>query len=205
MIRFLRRGPANGRPPNGRPNAPHRNSIRGLLLLSYGNPEGLSFFGTDSHAYLTSLAPLVGFLLVYGGQMMITTSPVRGASAFLAYLISLLAPPVLADLLCRRWGKQGAWGLYANLLNWVQILLIAVGVVAIAGAVLLFAAGVPLNAAAAAAGLAVLIYAAWMQWFTARCALDLSRWQTVKLLLFTQCGTGLLIIVPSLFNPALGQ
>ena len=197
MIGFPRRGD-KARSPHGGGNA-----ARGLLLIACGNPEGFTCFGADTHAYLTSLAPLVGFLLVYGGQMMITTSPVRGAAAFLAYLISLLAPPVLSEVLCRRWGKLPAWGLYANILNWAQILLIGVGMLAIAVAILLVAAGVSLQAAAAAAGLAVLIYAAWLQWFTARCTLDLTRWQTVKLLLLTQCGTALLVVIPALFGPVL--
>ena len=196
MIGFLRRGP-----PNGRPNAPRRNTARGLLLLSYGNPEGLTFFGGDTHAYLTSLAPLVAFLLVYSGTLMISVSPVRGASTFLGGLISLLASPVLAELLCRRWDRLGAWGLYANLYNWVQILVSVVGVLALAVAGLLVAAGVSINAAAAGVLLSLMIYASWLLWFTARCALDLTRWQTVKLLLFTQCGMGVMLLIPALFTP----
>jgi Ni,Fe-hydrogenase I cytochrome b subunit len=183
------------RPGGGRPRG---NAARGLMLLAYGNPEGFTEFGSDPAAYLASLAPLVGFLLVYGGQVMITDTPMKGAAAFLAYLISLLAPPVLAEPFCRRWDRLGAWGLYANMLNWAQILLIGAALVAVLVAMLLVAAGLELNVAAAAAGLGVLIYAAWLQWFTARCTLDLTRWQTVKLLLATQLGTGVLIVVPSL-------
>ena len=199
MSDFLR--PGQGRRPGG----PRGNPARGLLLLAYGNPEGLTFFGADTHAYLASLAPLVGFLLVYGGQMMITGSPVRGAAAFLENLVILLAPPVLADLLCRRWNRVGEWGLYANILNWANVLLLGVAVVVAVIVVGLSAAGVPLNVALAAAIFAFLIYGTWLQWFTARCTLNITRWQTVKLLLLTQCGTAVLLVVPALFGTSLSH
>jgi hypothetical protein len=179
------------------PGRNRRNSVRGLMLLAYGNPQGLIFFGSDTQAYLASLAPLVGFLLVYGAQAMMTESPRQGGAALLAGLISVIGPPVLAEPLCRRWGREREWGLYANVLNWAVILLVGVALLASCAALLLVAAGVSLNTAVGACALALLIYSVWLQWFTARCALDLTRWQTVKLLLLTQLGTTLLIAVPT--------
>jgi hypothetical protein len=180
---------------------PSGNPLRGLLQIASGNPEGFTQFGADTHSYLTSLAPLVGFLIVYGGELMFTQGPRRSVATFFAYLISLLAPPVLAEPLCRRWSRLDAWGLYANMVNWSQILLIGISMLALLVAIVLFAAGVPLNAATAAAVMAVVFYAAWLQWFTARCTLNISRWQTIKLLLVTNFGTGILIAVPALMGP----
>jgi hypothetical protein len=50
------------------------------------------------------------------------------------------------------------------------------------------------------AGLLVLGYALWFQWFVARGALQIKRWQTVVLLLCIMIGTNLLISMPLLVS-----
>ena len=114
---------------------------------------------------------------------------------FLTSLAGLLAPPVIAEPLCRRWGRLDRWALFANILNWLQILMAPLLIVALVAASLLAALGVPLTATVLLMVFGVLTYVTWLQWFAARGALDITRWQTFKLLCAIQIGVGVLMVL----------
>jgi hypothetical protein len=166
-----------------------------LWMLARGRPEAFRLFGGEGRDYLNSLAPLVAFSLVISALDLLSGKPLQGASLFLSSLCGLLAPPVIAEPLCRRWGCLESWALFANMMNWVQILMAPVMVGVLVVATLLVSAGVPLLATTLVLMLAVLSYVTWLQWFCARGSLGLTRWRTVKLLFAIQLGTGLLMAV----------
>lgn len=180
---------------SGRLPARRTNNLRALWLLARGKREAFALFGADTGAYLNSLAPLVALIFVAGLLEALSGQVVRGATLFLATLCGLLAPPVIAAPLCRRWGRMDQWALFANVLNWMQILMAPVLLIAVFAAGMLVAAGVPLSDAVLLMTACALSYVTWLQWFSARFALGLARWQAVKLLLAIQLGTGLLMIL----------
>jgi hypothetical protein len=171
------------------------NNVRALWLLAIGRSEAFALFGADSRAYLNSLAPLVALIIVVSALEALSGAPAKGAAVFLTSLTSLLAPPVIAEPLCRRWGCLHRWALFANILNWLQILMAPVLVVVLVGATLLSAAGVSVTVTALLMVLAAFTYITWLQWFTARGALGISKWQTVKLLFAIQLGVALLMVI----------
>lgn len=179
-----RRAPVQGRPGLG------------LLLLAVGRQDGFAAFGGSVEAYLGSLAPLIAFALVSGGVAMLSGKWRLGLTGLLVSIVGTLAPPVIAHPLCRRWGKEARWALYANLLNWGQILMGIVLSLAAVVAQIASRAGVPALAATLAAAGCALLYSIWLQWFLARGALRLSRGRTLVLLLVTLLGTYALIVGP---------
>jgi hypothetical protein len=170
---------------------PSRRSGFGLLLLAVGRAEGFGHFGTDTDSFLSSLAPLVAFALVSAGLVALTGRVLGAAELFLVSLIGLLAPAVIAHPLCARWQRQAYWPLYANILNWSKLLFLMALPVAVGLTEALPDAG-------AVVALALLAYMLWFQWFVARGALRLSRIRALLLLLATQLGTNLLVLLPLL-------
>lgn len=175
---------------------PRGQSGLGLMLLAAGRRRGFLYFGVTSESYLNSLAPLVAFALVTGGITGLGDGPRAGLEIFCAQLIGILAPPVLAHPLCRRWAREAAWALYANLLNWVQLLLMIVLSLDAMLVRLISALGLGPDASIVLGSLAMLIYAAWLQWFVARGALRISRLRVAALLAVCLIGTNILIGVP---------
>jgi hypothetical protein len=158
-----------------------RRSGLGLLLLAVGRKRGFTYFGSDTDAYLASLAPLVAFVLV-AAAVLALQSPREAATLFLLSICQVLAPAVIAHPLCRRWDRADRWALYANILNWAQFLFFLVLPVVLALARAAVAAGAPIDATASAALLVFLGYVVWFHWFVARGALVLSRRRTLTLL-----------------------
>jgi hypothetical protein len=168
-----------------------RRSGLGLILLAVGRADGFTHFGTDTDAFLASLAPLVAFALVIGGLVALSGHVLLGAELFLLWLTGILAPAVIAHPLCVRWQRHAYWPLYANILNWSKLLFLMVAPIAFG-----LAASAP--AAGAVMALALFAYGFWFHWFVARGALRLSPVRALLLLLATQLGTNLLVLLPLL-------
>ena len=159
-------------PRAGRPNG--RVAV-GLLLVGIGRPAGFAQFGGTAEAFLASLAPLLGFLIVLCGALAWTGHWLLGLTFFLVLVCDLLAPAVIADLFCRLWHRREHWACYANVLNWTPWLFVAMFTMLMPVAAAFVSAGVN-PAIAAAAVLAVLgLYGMWFNWFAARYVLQLSR------------------------------
>ncbi len=170
----------------------------GLLLIGTGRAAGFAQFGGSAEAFLASLAPLLGFLIVLGGVVAWSGRPWVGLAAVLTGVCDLLAPVVIADGFCRLWQRRQHWALYANVLNCAQWLMLAVLLLLLPLASLAIALGLP----AARAALPVMgvfgLYVMWFHWFTARHVLDLSRGRALLVMLAVVFGTGLLLQVPVL-------
>ncbi len=168
--------------------APRRSGM-GLLLLAVGKRDGFAQFGADTHAYLSSLAPLVAFALVSGGIIAAAGKWLVGVELFLVSLIGIVAPVVIAEPFCRRWQREARWALYANIMNWSKLLFVMLAPMALG-----LASAVP--AAAGVIVLAFFAYASWFQWFAARGALGIGGWRAALLVLATQGGSNLLVLLP---------
>lgn len=168
----------------------------GLLLVGLGRPAGFAQFGGSVDAFLASLAPLLGFLIVLCGALAWTGNWLMGLTFFLIFTCDLLAPAVIADLFCRLWHRRQHWARYANVLNCSPWLFMALFMLLMPVAATLVSAGVNQMAAAAAVFAALGLYGMWFNWFAARHVLELSRGRALLVMLSVVLGTALLLQVP---------
>jgi len=175
---------------------PRGQSGLGLLMLAIGRKRGFGYFGTGKEAYLNSLAPLLAFGLVSGAVTAIGGKLSGGLLMTLVLVVTFLTPAVVAHALCRFWAREASWALYANLLNWAQLLcMVAVSVFVTLGK-LLGLLGMPGDVALALSSVGLLIYVIWFHWFLARGALRLSRLRTLALLVTILVCTDSLVYAP---------
>ena len=188
--------------PNGR-------LALGLFLIGTGRTAGFAQFGANADAYLASLAPWLGLLIVMSGVLAWSGHPWPAAAFFLLAVCNLLAPAIIADVFCRLWDRRQQWALYANVLNCAQWLMLAglMLLVPVASATILLGMSEQ-SAAHLLIGL-VIAYTLWFQWFVARHALQISTSRAVIVMLCVVFGTGALLQVPLLlaghasrFDPA---
>ncbi len=180
--------PEAGR-PHGRPGL-------GLLRVGTGQAAGFADFGGTNQAYLGSLAPLLGFLIVLALVVGVSRRPVLGLAFFLSTLSDLLAPVVIADLLCGLWHRRRAWARYANVLNCAQWLMLAVLLLLLAIGNVGVAIGIGANACSFAVIVLFCAYVVWFHWFAARHVLAISRGRAALATLAIVFGTGLLLQAP---------
>ena len=175
--------------PNGR-------LALGLLLIGTGRPSGFAQFGGNADAYLASLAPWLGLLIVVSGVLAWTGHPWQAAAFFLLAFCNLLAPAIIADVFCRLWDRRQHWALYANVLNCAQWLMLAAIVLLLpfASASVLF--GLPQQSAAGLLLAVLAAYTLWFHWFAARHALQISAGRAIVVMLCVVFGTGLLLQLP---------
>jgi hypothetical protein len=175
--------------PNGR-------VALGLLLVGLGKPAGFAQFGGSTEAFLASLAPLLGFLIVLSLVLAWSGRPVLGLTFFLTMVCDLLAPAVIADMLCRYWQRRENWARYANVLNCTQWLWAAALVILVPIEALFVSAGASLQVSTVAVLLVFCLYVMWFHWFAARHVLDLSGPKALLMMLAVVFGTGLLLQLP---------
>ena len=180
---------------------PIRRAGLGVLYLAVGRPQGFKDFGNSVDSYLSSLAPLVAFDLVSNALLAVSGKVHVAALVFLVTLCVMLAPAVVSNPMCRRWGAAEYWPRYVNILNWAQMLMFLVlgvaGVIARVG----IGAGAPAVALEKGLQLATVCYAVWFQWFVARGVLRMARWRTV-LLLMAYALVNILIVAALLLTSA---
>ena len=186
---------ANTRP--GRPRRPNGRVVLGLLLIGTGRTAGFAQFGASTDAFLASLAPCLGLLIVLAGTLAWAGHPGRGLSMFLYTLCSLLAPCVIGDVFCRLWDRRQNWALYANVLNCAQWLMLAVLILLVSAASFAVRSGVSVQQAAGIAAPVLAVYVAWFHWFAARHALQLSRGRALVVMLAVVFGTTALLYGPA--------
>jgi hypothetical protein len=183
------------KPPNT--SGPNGKLVLGLLLIGTGKPAGFAQFGATREAYLASLAPWLGLVIVLAATTAWSGHAELGIAFFLIAVCNLLAPGVIAEVFCRLWDRREHWALYANVLNCSQWLVAGVALLLLPVASLTFALGAPL---AVATGLVLAgwsAYVLWFHWFAARHALNLSRGRATVVMLAVVFGTFVLLQIPS--------
>ncbi len=181
----------------GRPRRPNGRVVLGLLLIGTGRVAGFAQFGASTEAFLASLAPCLGLLIVLAGTLAWAGHPGSGLALFLNTLCSLLAPCVIGDVFCRLWDRRQNWALYANVLNCAQWLMLAVLILLVSAASFAVRLGVSLQQATDIAAPVLAVYVAWFHWFAARHALQLSRARALVVMLAVVFGTTALLYGPA--------
>ncbi len=177
--------------PNGR-------LALGLLLIGTGRATGFAQFGATAEAYLASLAPWLGLVIVLSGVLAWSGHPRPAVAFFLLAVCNLLAPAIIADVLCRVWDRRQQWALYANVLNCAQWLMLAAVMLLLpfASASVMF--GLSQEDAVHLLLAVLAAYTLWFHWFAARHALQISAGRAAIVMLCVVFGTGLILQLPML-------
>jgi len=148
--------------------------VGGIARLAMFNPAGFASIGNSREAFLSSLTPLIAFLLVGSTLETIGGGWRAGLGEGLQTLVVLLGQPVVSNLYARWFKREEAWLRYATAMNWCQLAIPVVGVAFTLGAVVL--GGIAPSPRSVAYGLvgAILVYAALLNWFLAWRGLNLS-------------------------------
>jgi hypothetical protein len=173
----------------------------GLLLIGTGRAAGFAQFGGTVEAYLATLAPWLGLLIVMSGVLAVTGHVRQAIAFFLITTCNLLAPPVIADLFCRWCKREDRWAHYVNVLNCAQWLMLCVIFALLPLASIVLALGGTEQTAADILVALLGIYVVWFNWFAARHALGISGRRAVLVMLGVVFGTAVLLQVPALFAP----
>jgi hypothetical protein len=168
----------------------------GLLLAGLGKSAGFAQFGGSTEAFLASLAPLLGVLIVLSLVLAWSSPLILALSFFLTAICGLLAPVVIADILCRLWQRQDRWARYANVLNCTQWLWACALAVLILVQAVFVSAGASMQVATGGMLVVFLIYVMWFHWFAARHVLDLSAAKALLMMLAVVFGTLLVLQLP---------
>jgi len=172
--------------------------LLGLTRLARFDRRGFTSFADNKDAFLSSLAPLLAFALVGAGLALINSNGFDAVSEFAATVCALLAPSVLSHLFARGWHREDRWLTYATAFNWCQWAIPVVASVLILLAGILSLAGIPSRTAGLGAMGGLLIYALALHWFLARQGLALSAWRSTCVVVGTNLGTALLVLLPRL-------
>jgi hypothetical protein len=173
-----------------------RSLVRGIWRLARLNREGFVEFAGTPQAFLSSLAPLVAFPLVGGLLMLLRGMGLVAVTDLLATLVAVLAPPVISEVLARRWGRGVAWLRFAVAFNWTQWAVPVVGTLLLVAAGMLRMAGLSDEQAVMAWLFGLAGYAIALHWFLARQGLGVTRGQAVLFILGVNLGTALLVFLP---------
>ncbi len=177
--------------PNGR-------LALGLLLIGTGRAAGFAQFGATAEAYLASLAPWLGLVIVLAGVLGWSGHPRAAVTFFLLAVCNLLAPAIIADVFCRLWGRRQQWALYANVLNCAQWLMLAAVMLLLPFASASVVFGLSQDDAAHLLLGALAVYTLWFHWFAARHALQVSAGRAAVVMLSVVFGTALILQLPLL-------
>ncbi len=172
--------------------------LLGLTRLARFDRRGFTSFSNSRDAFLSSVAPLLAFALVGAGLAMINSNGFDAASEFAATVCALLAPSVLSHVFAHCWQREERWLNYATAFNWCQWAIPVVASVLILLAGILSLAGIPSRVAGVGAMGALLVYALALHWFLARQGLALSAWRSICVVVGTNLGTALLVLLPRL-------
>jgi hypothetical protein len=177
----------------------------GIARLAFFNATGFAAIGNTRQAFLSSLAPLVAFLLVGSGLEAFSAGWRLGLGEALQTLCILLGQPVASHFLAHWWKRDETWLRYATAMNWCQLVIpviaLAVTIVAV------FAGGAGPSPRALAYGLlgAVFIYAVLLNWFLAWRGLGLTAARAVLFVTLVTLVLALLISLPVALRLALAQ
>lgn len=181
------------------------NVVVGVLRLATGRADGAARFAGTPQAYLSSLSPLLAFLLVGTALRLLREAPAPVLRDVLAALIALLAPAVLSHLVAVAWRREEGWLRYAVAYNWCQWALLPALLVILVGMGVAVATGMSQVAAGNAALLLLAAYALWLHWMVSRATLGLTSGRAVLLVLLVNLGTAALVFGPALLTTQGGR
>ena len=200
MAEHNRTGPAGPAGPTG-----VAGIVIGILRLATGRADGAARFAGTVQAYLSSLSPLIAFLLVGTVLRLLQEAAVPVLRDVLAAAIALLAPAVLSHAIVSAWKREEGWLRYAVAYNWCQWALLPALLLILVGMGMAVAAGLGHAAAGRTALLLLAGYALWLHWIVSRATLGLQPGRAALLVLLVNCGTAALVFGPTILMAQLSR
>lgn len=179
-----------------------RSVILGISRVARGRVDGIECFGSNSQAFLASLAPLLAFPLVGTAFGLFTEGVVASLTEFAMYLCALLTPAVLSFELARWWGRSDRWLQFATAFNWCEWILPLLGCLVMIPISVAMGAGLDAHAASLILLGCLGLYGLWLHWFLARHALSLSRVRAGVMVVLVNAATVFVAAVPRLATGA---
>jgi hypothetical protein len=174
----------------------------GVARLARFRADGLAAFDASAPGLLNALAPWIAFAIV-GFVLAAAKGPARDAvGALLASAVALLAPPVIAQVLARWFGRAGQWLRYAVAITWCQWIMPPLLLLAMIASALLSVLSLSQGVSEVLVAVAVLGYAVALQVFVAHAALAITVLRAVVFSVAVQAGTLALILGPLLLGEA---
>jgi len=164
---------------------------RGIWLVAQGRTEGIGCFRGTARAFITTLVPMVSLAMVASVWLLMLDKRHDAAAQLLSAPAAVLAGPVASHFVAVRLGREANWARYATAANWLQWFYLMLVLLALA----LWTTGFIL---APIVGLAVLVYAIWLQLFLARSALALDWPRAVLVVLAVAAANFVFVFVPTL-------
>jgi hypothetical protein len=177
---------------------PRTSILVGMLRIARGQPEGIDCFGSSTHAFLSSLAPLIAFPLVGAVLGASAEGPRRALTDLAMTLCALLTPAVVSYELAHLWRRSERWLRFATAFNWCEWLLPVLGCLILVPLSIAIGMGFSEDMASLVLLGFLGAYGLWLHWFLARNALALSRFRSVVLVLLVNLGTLAVVIGPRL-------
>jgi hypothetical protein len=177
---------------------PRKSILVGILRIARGRADGIGCFGSTSHAFLSSLAPLVAFPLVGAVLAMFTEGPRQALTSLAMTLCALLTPAVISYELARVWDRTDAWARFATAFNWCEWILPVVGCLVMVPLSFAINSGMSETVASRLLLSCLGLYGLWLHWFLARKALALSGLRAGLLVFLVSLGTALVVMGPGM-------
>lgn len=181
-----------------------KNLLVGILRIARGRADGISFFGSSSQSFLSSLAPLLAFPLVGAILGLFNEGPRRALTGLAMTVCALMTPAVVSHELARRWQQGDAWMRFATAFNWCEWILPVVACLVMVPLSVAIGLGMTESAASVVLVSCLGIYGLWLHWFLARSALELSGLRAAILVLLVNMATALAVMGPRLLATNLG-
>ena len=177
----------------------------GILRLATGRHDGAARFTGTAQAYLSSLSPLLAFLLVGTVLRLLQEAAVPVMRDVLAAVIALLAPAVLSHAIAAAWKREDGWLRYAVAYNWCQWALLPALLLILVGLGVAVATGMGHATAGNTALLLLAGYALWLHWVVSRATLGLPAGRAALFVLLVNCGTAALVFGPAVLMVQLSR
>lgn len=184
--------------------APQKSILVGILRIARGRADGIEYFGSNSQAFLSSLAPLIAFPLVGAVLAMFDEGPRRALTGLAMTVCALLTPAVVSYELARLWKRADAWARFATAFNWCEWLLPVLACLVMVPLSMAISAGLDETAASLVLVSCLGCYGLWLHWFLARKALALSVSRAFVLVVLVNLGTVVAVMGPRLLAHDIG-
>jgi hypothetical protein len=177
---------------------PRSSILLGIARIARGRADGIACFGSNSQAFLSSLAPLIAFPLVGAVLGVFTDGPRRALTGFAMTVCALLTPAVVSYELARLWKRTESWLRFVTAFNWCEWILPLLACVIVVPLSVAVSMGMGEDAASLVLLGCLGVYGLWLHWFLARNALNLSRFRAVVLVFLVNLGTVVAVMGPRL-------
>lgn len=174
------------------------NILRGIFAIASGRVRGLERFGAARSDFIFSLLVVMAALVLATLAIAIRRGIVAALSIALLLLCVSLAPPVIAHVMARFWGREMHWLRFATAFNWSRFALVGMFLVLLLLSNLLVISGMPNELVGSLLIYVMSIYSLWLEWFVARHTLQITNGRALLTVITINVATFLLLAIPGL-------